>query len=150
MSERMPGRKFSTRTSAVSKRRDSMFLSSLSYRFSTTDFLFRLNWAKYQLSPLTMAPCWRTGSPRGPSILITSAPRSARSWVQKGPARIRVRSITRRPLSGTEIHWGWSALCGRNRSHGVQVETGSGFHDLPGQIVPYDCFYLCGDSHQRL
>ncbi len=40
---------------------------------------------------------WRVESPvRGGSILMTSAPRSARVWVHQGPASTRVRSSTRR------------------------------------------------------
>src|SRR5471030_1312981 len=48
-----------------------------------------------------MAPCWRTGSPSpGVSTLMTSAPMSASSIEQNGPARMRVRSTTRIPVSG--------------------------------------------------
>jgi len=43
----------------------------------------------------------RVSSPRpGGSIFSTSAPRSPRLWVQNGPARTRVRSMTRIPSSG--------------------------------------------------
>src|SRR5262249_52116713 len=43
----------------------------------------------------------RVSSPLpGRSILITSAPRSPRSWPQKGPARTRDASITRSPARG--------------------------------------------------
>src|SRR5215469_617512 len=43
----------------------------------------------------------RESSPRpGSSILMTSAPRSARFIVQKGPASTRVRSSTQIPASG--------------------------------------------------
>src|SRR5216684_8249703 len=38
--------------------------------------------------------------PPGGSILRISAPRSPRLWVANGPARTRVRSITRIPSSG--------------------------------------------------
>src|SRR6476620_5387531 len=43
----------------------------------------------------------RVSSPTpGRSILITSAPRSARSWPHHGPARMRASSSTRTPASG--------------------------------------------------
>ena len=46
-------------------------------------------------------PFPRAGSPvSGCSTLITSAPRSAMSIVENGPARMRVRSMTRMPSSG--------------------------------------------------
>src|SRR5262249_16393055 len=52
----------------------------------------------------TTTPCRRTGSPSpGGSILITSAPMSASSMLQKGPARIRVRSTTLTPERGTGV-----------------------------------------------
>src|SRR5271168_3597041 len=45
----------------------------------------------------------RPASPAGGSILVTSAPRSRSVLVQCGPARTRVKSITRRPCSGAFI-----------------------------------------------
>src|SRR5215475_13734627 len=82
-------------------RRDRMALPSSAWRSSVIDRLFRLNCAKYHESPSTSTPCRRTGSPSpGGSILITSAPMSASSMLQNGPARIRVRSTTRTPESG--------------------------------------------------
>src|SRR5690606_30302943 len=49
-------------------------------------------------------PKRRVSSPLpGRSILITSAPRSPRIWVQKGPARMRVRSRTVMPASGPVV-----------------------------------------------
>src|SRR5262249_35142820 len=51
--------------------------------------------------PATNGPTWRASSPvAGRSILITRAPRSASSSVQKGPASTRVRSTTTSPASG--------------------------------------------------
>src|SRR5512139_3783584 len=45
-------------------------------------------------------PCLRTGSPSStPSILMTSAPMSARNIEQKGPESILDRSTTRMPSS---------------------------------------------------
>src|SRR6516165_7534887 len=63
--------------------------------------LVALKPAKYQLKSSRTTPCRRTGSPSpGVSILITSAPISASSIEQNGPARMRVRSTTRSPDSG--------------------------------------------------
>src|SRR5206468_9407398 len=46
-------------------------------------------------------PCVRSGSPSpGSSTLTTSAPRSASSIEQYGPAKTRVKSITFKPASG--------------------------------------------------
>src|SRR5215472_8501557 len=81
-----------------------MALPSSVRRSSVIERLFRLNWAKYHERPWTTTPTPRMGSPSpGGSILTTSAPMSARSMLQKGPARILVRSTTRMPESGTVI-----------------------------------------------
>src|SRR5439155_14913155 len=56
---------------------------------------------KYVASPSTNGGQLRVSSPLpGSSILITSAPMSARIIEQNGPARTRVRSRTRTPLNG--------------------------------------------------
>jgi hypothetical protein len=71
---------------------------------SEIERLLRLKAAKYHESPSLMTPCPRSGSPTpGVSTLITSAPISASIIVQNGPARMRVRSTTRIPDSGTVI-----------------------------------------------
>src|SRR5664279_2368891 len=46
-------------------------------------------------------PHWRVSSPSRLSTLITSAPRSARIMVQKGPASTRVKSSTRTPANAS-------------------------------------------------
>ena len=51
-------------------------------------------------SPTQGGPQPRVESPSGGSTLTTSAPRSARSIVQYGPARTVEQSTTRRPASG--------------------------------------------------
>src|SRR3546814_1247767 len=62
-------------------------------------------------------------------MLITSAPGSPKSWVQVGPARMRVRSKTRRPVSGAVMQWESSAamrlsgLC-RRRAKRSSAEAG--------------------------
>ena len=64
-------------------------------------FLFRFTARKYVASPPTKGGQPRVSSPLpGSSILITSAPMSPRDMAQKGPARTRVRSMTRMPDSG--------------------------------------------------
>jgi hypothetical protein len=96
-----PGRKFSTNTSLRAISFASTARPSSCRRFRVSDRLLRLNAAKYQLMPPRIAPWLRTGSPApGLSILTTSAPISASSIVQNGPAKMRVRSTTRIPVSG--------------------------------------------------
>ncbi len=56
-----------------------------------------------------LGPMWRSASPPGASILMTSAPMSPRIWVANGPSTIVVRSITRTPASGPD----WSSLIRR-------------------------------------
>src|SRR5207248_11095996 len=73
-------------------------------RLSESERLLRLNPAKYQERPSLIAPCCRSGSPvSGVSTLTTSAPISASIIVQNGPARMRVRSTTLIPESGTRL-----------------------------------------------
>src|SRR6202035_2439871 len=84
--------------------RASTALPSLLRKLRESERLLRLKAAKYQERPSLIAPCARSGSPTpGVSTLITSAPISARIIVQNGPARMRVRSTTRIPESGTPI-----------------------------------------------
>ena len=68
-------------------------------RSRTTLRLPRLTALKLGLSVPTAPGIVRVESPLGGSILITSAPRSASSIVQKGPAITCVRSMTRSPAS---------------------------------------------------
>ena len=69
-----------------------------------TDFLFRDSWSQMRVSPVSLAlavPKRRSGSPtRGCSILMTSAPNSARRVPQKGAARNVAMSRTRTPSIG--------------------------------------------------
>src|SRR6218665_2390980 len=57
-------------------------------------------------------PLARIMSPSGPSILITSAPRSASTWVAKGPRTTEVRSSTRMPSSGPLLGARWRCPSG--------------------------------------
>src|SRR5215212_10973001 len=92
-----PGRKFSTTTSAVATSRRAAATASSRFKSSTTLFLPVLSWPKEVLAPLRKGGRDRIMSPSGDSILITSAPRSASSRVQCGPAIVVVKSTTRMP-----------------------------------------------------
>src|SRR5262245_23965150 len=70
-----------------------------SFRFTTIPRLLRLMPQKPGLSVPRLPAIVRVGSPSGGSTLTTSAPRSPRSIVQKGPAITCVASTTRRPAS---------------------------------------------------
>src|SRR3990170_2148962 len=97
----VPGRKFSSSTSArrISLRR--MSCPSGAFRLSVRLFLPRLTAMKYVASPPAKGGQPRVSSPLpGSSTLMTSAPMSASSMEQKGPASTRVRSTTRIPASG--------------------------------------------------
>src|SRR5437763_4955213 len=72
---------------------------SLDFKLRTTLRLPRFTALKLGLSAPTAPGIWRVESPAGGSILITSAPRSASSIAQKGPAITCVASSTRRPSS---------------------------------------------------
>src|SRR5262245_10376712 len=70
-------------------------------RFNVMLFLFRFTDMKYVDSPSTTGGQLRVSSPfPGSSTLITSAPMSPSIMAQNGPARTRVRSSTRMPVSG--------------------------------------------------
>ncbi len=98
----VPGRKFSTSTSAVSMSLLARSCPSPSRRFSVTDFLLRAIMGHQRVCPaLLWRPHSRIGSPLpGGSTFMTSAPKSPRSWPQKGPARRLPISTTRTPSRG--------------------------------------------------
>src|SRR5215213_7453164 len=85
---------------------------SSSRKFRVTDFLLRAMMGHQRVRPsLRCLPQTRIGSPLpGASTLMTSAPKSARSWPQNGPARrlpistTRTPSRGRSPLSPSAIH----------------------------------------------
>ncbi len=95
-----PGRKFSTTTSAVLTSLRKISLPSSNFRFRVSDFLLAF-WARKLvpisclLSGLTLPSLRARSPPSGFSILITSAPSSARCMVANGPERTLVRSRTR-------------------------------------------------------
>src|SRR5262245_37553855 len=72
-------------------------------RLSTTLRLPRLTALKLGLSDPTAPGIWRVESPAGGSILTTSAPRSARSVAQNGPAITCVTSRTRTPARAADM-----------------------------------------------
>src|SRR4029453_17193083 len=82
---------------------------------------------KYVDSPSMKGGQLRVSSPLpGSSILMTSAPMSASVIAQKGPARTRVRSRTRRPDRG----------CGApRRAVGFLVGTSLSFQDTLGEAA---------------
>src|ERR1700688_1530470 len=63
-----------------------------------------------------IGPGWRMLSPSWDSILITSAPSSARIWVANGPMTTEVRSRTFTPSNGPGICVSlfWLDFCGAN------------------------------------
>src|SRR5215210_1442410 len=83
-------------------RRRARFCPSFSRRLRVTDFLLRAIMGHHRVRPsLRWRPQTRIGSPLpGGSSFITSAPKSARSWPQKGPASRLPISMTRTPSRG--------------------------------------------------
>ena len=69
------------------------------FRFSVMPRLPRFTDMKFAPRPSTTGSHLRFSSPPRSSTLITSAPRSAKSCPQDGPARTRLRSSTRMPWS---------------------------------------------------
>src|SRR5690606_1979111 len=66
----------------------------------------------------------------GFSILMTSAPRSARFWVHQGPARILERSITRTPLSALAIITAPAIATNEQSMSGAATKASSNFQRL--------------------
>ncbi|MNE17666.1 hypothetical protein D3C80_1106550 [compost metagenome] len=98
---RVPGRKFSMRMSASCISRFTTSCASAWRRSSVTDCLLR-DWAAHHTEvPLCSKRHLRKGSPvTGGSILMTSAPNSARIFAAKGPAISCPISTTLMPSSG--------------------------------------------------
>src|SRR5215213_11220735 len=98
----VPGLKFSTTTSASEMSRRARFCPSPSRRLMVIDFLLRAIMGHHRVCPsLRRRPHTRMGSPLpGGSSFMTSAPKSARSWPQKGPASRLPISTTRTPSRG--------------------------------------------------
>src|SRR6516225_3212541 len=96
-----PGRKFSITMSACAQSFRAIAAASGSLRLSVSDFLLRA-WTYHQSEvPSCILRHWRKGSPpSGDSILMTSAPNSASTRAQNGPAISVPNSTTRTPDSG--------------------------------------------------
>src|SRR3954451_13571317 len=94
-----PGPKFSTRMSERSTSLRKISLPSSDFMLRVSDRLLQFSIVKYRESTSGRSRSWeRVTSPRpGCSILMTSAPIQARSWVQTGPAWTCVMSRTRTP-----------------------------------------------------
>ena len=58
-----------------------------------------------ETDPERAGPIWRTRSPCGASILMTSSPISPRFCEAKGPMSTEVRSMTRTPCNGPPEDW---------------------------------------------
>src|SRR5438552_3477358 len=96
----VPGRRFSTTTSARRIRRRNTSLPSRDLRSSARERLFRFRRTKLDDSPSRNGAVVRTWSPpSGFSIFTTSAPRSASCSVQKGAAMKLPTSMTRMPAN---------------------------------------------------
>src|SRR3954466_14735891 len=98
----VPGRKFSTTTSAVAHSSSARRWQSSVRRLSATERLPRAMTDHHSECPLCL--CWphsRSASPfGGASTLMTSAPKSASKVPTYGPAMSGPNSTTRRPVSG--------------------------------------------------
>src|ERR1044071_2515378 len=100
----VPGRKFSITTSALARRRRRIACPSRAFMLRVRLFLLRLTDMKYVASPPANGGQPRVSSPLpGSSTLMISAPMSPSDMAQKGPARTRVRSMTRRPARGGRV-----------------------------------------------
>src|SRR5688500_15799563 len=96
-----PGRNCSTTTSALSMSGLSVATASGAFKSIAMLRLPRLSSAKFTLSVPKRGVCERISSPRpGRSILITSAPASARISVASGPGSSVLKSRTRMPSRG--------------------------------------------------
>jgi hypothetical protein len=113
----VPGRKFSTTTSAVSISLRTSACPSGRRRSQVTDFLLRATTGHHSDLPCGFSrPHSRMGSPlAGSSTFTTSAPKSPSNWPQNGPASNCPNSTTRRSSSGRPVIGGrptwWSARC---------------------------------------
>src|SRR5690554_709141 len=90
-------RKFSTNTSAVSRRRCSASCPSFDFKSSWIDFLPRLKSGNMG-RPIPVK--YLVLSPAGGSTLMTSAPRKPRNMPHEGPMIMWLISTTRKPSRG--------------------------------------------------
>ena len=98
---RVPGRKFSTSTSASASIRRRTAAPASCDRSRVTVRLLRPSTFHHSPTPSLSGPCPRAGSGRrGCSTFTTSAPKSARNAAASGPANSVAVSTTRIPSSG--------------------------------------------------
>src|SRR5215470_20029256 len=97
----VPGRKFSSSTSVLATSLRRIACPSGAFMLRVRLFLLRLTERKYVASPPAKGGQPRVSSPLpGSSTLMISAPMSPSDIEQNGPARTRVRSMTRMPARG--------------------------------------------------
>src|SRR5215467_8600715 len=142
MRSRAPARKLSIMTSASRARASTMSTASGAFRFRLRLRLLRLKERNWVLSPCQKDVQARVSSPcSGSSILTTSAPISPSIMVQKGPARVRVRSTTLICCKAEVILCCPSGEIGQ--AHSVPPLAKGGQGDLPGaapaDIPPLGC-----------
>src|SRR3954469_22052649 len=132
----VPGRKFSSTTSADSHRRIAIAWPSASRRLSVTERLLRARidhhseWSLWRRRPQS-----RIASPDpGASIFTTSAPKSPSSVPTYGPASSWPNSITRRPVSGPS----GSRRCDWEPSPSLIVDHLREELDRPHDVHPHD------------
>src|SRR5277367_3168166 len=104
----VPGRKFCTSTSERVISLRMIFAASGRFRSSDSDRLPRfVETNRAENSPEVLIDCRlrRVISPPSGSILITSAPWSARNAVANGPETTLVKSSTLTPVSGPDISY---------------------------------------------
>src|SRR5215468_9541576 len=124
----VPGRKFSSTTSARAMRARRISCPSGGFMLSVRLFLLRLTDRKYVASPAANGGHPRVSSPLpGSSTLMTSAPMSPRDMAANGPASTRVRSMTRMPASGPRERAGRGRGEAGRRALRLAVVTGPPF-----------------------
>src|SRR6266568_5056369 len=132
----VPGLKFSSTTSALATSLRRMACPSGAFMLRVRLFLLRLTERKYVASPPAKGGQPRVSSPLpGSSTLMISAPMSPSDIAQKGPARTRVRSMTRRPARG-------GRGCLFTRVFFLAVATRASSPDAFGQALGNGCDLL--------
>src|SRR5215468_5085942 len=136
----VPGRKFSSTTSAFAIRRRRMAWPSGAFMLRVRLFLLRFTDMKYVASPPEKGGQPRVSSPLpGSSTLMTSAPMSPSDMEQNGPASTRVRSMTRTPASGGRGAFLTGAFL-------LRVATGPSSPDAFGQALGDGCDLLAAGT----
>ena len=134
-----PGRKFSTTKSQVVSSRRTTSRASGRFRSSTILCLPALSWPNEVEAPSRSGGRLRIMSPSMASILMTSAPWSAISLVQYGPAMVVVKSNTRMPSKGPVAMFVAFRTCSHRAGpvwrHGQQMRALGG-RESPSIVSP--------------